>query len=203
MKTRPATIALLLSVMGMIVTMLLHPTAHDVIHDPAAARVGLAVHTLALITIPLALYGLLVLTQRLSTPFAYIVYAVGAVGTVAAVVSSGFIATDLALRLGEADGMQREMFMAMLRTTGRVNQAFARMHAIATSTAIVLWSFAMPRPLGILGYVIGGVTGILLVFGLRLNVHGAGAIYFAQALWMVAVAVMLWREETRTPVGEG
>ena len=50
-----------------LITMAFHPTGHDVMRDTAGqGAVTLAVHALALTAVPIAFYGGLVLTRRLS-----------------------------------------------------------------------------------------------------------------------------------------
>ena len=78
-----------------------------------------------------------------------------------------------------------------------MNRAFAGVHVVASSVAIILWSFSMLRQarwLAVLGMVIGVLTlGAFASGHLTLNVHGFGMIAFAQALWTSCVAVLLYR----------
>lgn len=82
----------------------------------------------------------------------------------------------------------------------QLNQAFARLYAVASSLAMVLWSAAilrggaLNRGLGIYGLVLGPTT-VVGVFSGRLNpdVHGFGLIILAQALWFVVAGMLLCR----------
>ena len=81
-----------------------------------------------------------------------------------------------------------------------LNQAFARIFVVASSTAIVFWSFRMVKGqlisvgLGIYGSLLGPALVIALVAGgLRLDVHGFGLITFSQAVWFILAGVLLMR----------
>lgn len=200
-----AGLSLLASVLGMVVTMILHPTGHEVIRSAAATQRGVAVHSLALATIPLALFGFLILTQRLrgdpNVPiFAYIVYVFGSAAVMGAVIASGFLASAVATSLRGAVGTQREVYRALFFYSGSMNHAFAIIHVLAHSLAIVLWSVSIWRLGGHrwvagLGLIVG--AAVLAVAGmghLTLNVHGAGLVVLAHGIWIVSVAAMLIRE---------
>lgn len=197
-----AGMALLASVLGMVITMIFHPTGHEVIHRAGAMHRGVAVHALALITVPLALFGFLIFTQRLrrlpNMPIlAFIVYACGRVALIGAVVASGFLATAVAARLHQGVGMRQEALRAVLFYTGSMNQAFAKIHVLADSVAIILWSLSIWRVrrwLAAVGILIGVATLAAVAPGyLTLDVHGAGAVVFAHGLWTAWVAVLLLR----------
>jgi len=79
----------------------------------------------------------------------------------------------------------------------QLNQAFARLFAVASSIAIVLWSAAIIRRralaggVGIYGWILGPITVAGVISG-RLNpdVHGFGLIALAQALWFVIAGAL-------------
>lgn len=196
-----AGISLLTSTVALVGTMMLHPTGRQVIAGPHFASTS---HSLALVSVPLALFGFLVFTRRLDRVpnlpwFAFIVYGLAMVAVMNAGVASGFVAPAIAAGLRNAQGAQRETLVALFHYNGHVNQAFASVYVVASSAAIILWSLSMLRQraatwLAILGLVIGVL--ILAAFGsghVTLNVHGFGMIAFAQALWSSCVAVLLYR----------
>ena len=193
-------------------TMALHPTGHDIARAPGTqGPLSLAVHVLALLGMPLVLYGTYALTRRLA-PFgalaelALVFQAVAAVATIMAVVASGFLATDLAVRLAALEGDARATAAALLHYTGSVNQAFARVLVACSSIAIGLWSAEMLRTrafgrgTGIFGASLAAVTLVALFSGrLRLDVHGFGAVVLAQSVWLVLVGVRLLRTPPTAP----
>jgi len=85
---------------------------------------------------------------------------------------------------------------------GSVNQAFARIMVVASSVAILLWSFAimrtraLPRSAG----VYGAVAAIALICAvapgfLKLNVHGFGLTVLVQGVWFIMVGTALSRRQ--------
>jgi hypothetical protein len=201
--------SLLGSAVALVGTMMLHPTGRQVLAGPHLAGTS---HSLALASVPLAIFGFLVLTRRLDRMpnlprFAFIVYAFAMVAVMSAAVVSGFVAPAIAEGLREAQGSEREVLVALFHYNGHLNRAFAGVHVVASSFAIILWSCAMLRQrsagwLAILGIVIGALT--LIGFGsghVTLNVHGFGMIAIAHALWTSCVAVLLYRGTFTQPEG--
>lgn len=203
-KNSLAGLALIASIAGLAVTMLFHPTGHDILTSSHAAAVSTAVHALALATIPLALFGFFVFSRQLpdgsgGPAFAYITYAFGVVAAMGAAVASGFIATSIGSEMREASGAELETLRALFRAAGDLNQTFARMHILAASVAILVWSTALwrtgARGTALLGFVAGSATLLAVGSGhLTLNVHGAGAVYLAHGVWTIAVAILLIRQ---------
>jgi hypothetical protein len=188
-----------------LVTMALHPTGHEVLNDAVQARLSVAVHALGIAAAPMTLHGAWALTRRLarrapSAELALAFQGLAAVATVLAATASGFLATGLAQRAGGETGAARDLTLALIRFTGTLNQASARILVGASSVAILLWSLAilrtrrLGRAAGVLGVVIATATlGVLLAGRLRLDVHGFGAVVLAQAVWLVLVGLELRR----------
>jgi hypothetical protein len=187
-------------------TMALHPTGHDIARDPGSqGPLSLAVHVLALLGMPLILYGTWALTRQLASlsalaELALVFQGLAAVATVMAVVASGFLATDLAVRLATLQAEARATTSALLHYTGSVIQAFARVLVASSSLAIGLWSFAMlrTRTFGRSAAWLGLATAVIALLALfsgrlRLDVHGFGAVVLAQSVWLVAVGWTLVR----------
>jgi hypothetical protein len=88
---------------------------------------------------------------------------------------------------------------------GRVNQAFARILAVASSGAIALWSAAilrnraLARGVAAYGVILGSITILAVMSGVViLDVHGFGLIVFTQSIWFIIVGAMMW-SATATP----
>lgn len=193
------------AIMGL-VTMALHPTAHDVARDPSGqGALTLAAHSLALFGVPVAFYGALVLTRRLGregeiAELALAFYGAAMLATVMAATASGFLAPPLISRLATLEGDARLATAAVLRYNGGVNQAFARILVAASSVAIGLWSIEilrtrlMRRVWGWYGCVVAALALAALLSGhLRLDVHGFGAVVLLQGVWLIAVGAELRR----------
>jgi hypothetical protein len=177
---RAGGISLIVSAIGFIITMALHPTTAG----PGAA----GVHAFALTLLPVAFIGALALSRRLETLGALVTYGFGVVAVMNAAIYSGFVATTI--------GGQTPDFMWY---THFQNQAFALVYVVASCAAIVLWSIAMLK--AVKGIAIGGlIIGPLIIIAvlshkIDLGVHGFGAIVLAQAAWFVASGVWLIRLE--------
>jgi hypothetical protein len=205
--SRNAAIALFTGSIGGLVTMALHPTGHDVVHNASAGAANTlttAVHILALLAQPLLLAGTLALTLRFRARrdvavAAYIFFAVATVAVIIAAVASGLLAPSVLRGYAEADEPARAVMMNALTYTGRVNQAFAMVYVTFSGVAILLWSVAallggeLPRSLARYGILLGVALILGIMSGyLRLNVHGFGLVVLGEGAWMVWVAVLLW-----------
>lgn len=204
---RPGGAALIAGAAMGVVTMAFHPTGHAIARDPtgAVARLSTGVHALALASVPVLLLGTVALTRRLAgrrvlAELALCFHLLAAVAALLAAVTSGLLSTELAARAAGEEGAARDATVLLLRYSGLLNQAFARVLVGASSVAIVLWSLAvlrtrqLPRAVGMLGLAVAGATlAVLLAGRLRLDVHGFGAVVLGQAAWQVLVGLALRR----------
>ena len=201
-------IALIASALFGIVTMSLHPTAHDFAARESfhsMANLGIAVHALAVASAPLSFLGALALTQRLQSAdrlavSALVAYGFGLVAVIIAAAVSGFVAPNLMQEMMSSAPPASDVWRIALDYNHHINQAFAKIFVVASSIAIVLWSSSIVRGralaagAGIYGALLGPATIVALASGhLRLDVHGMGAVVFAQALWFTIVGVLLYR----------
>lgn len=190
-----------------VLVMAFHPTGHSLLAPGQFAHeafVNRLVHGLAIAAIPLVFLGLLGLTRRLESTelsvAALVIYGFGAISVMCAAVASGFVATDVMEKMLESDGATRETYHALLAYTGVLNQAFAKVHVVATSAAFMLWgvaierSRALGRAVGIAGICIGFAALLAVLSGhLRLDVHGFGMVVLLQAVWLIWIGVLLGR----------
>lgn len=182
-----------------LVTMGFHPS------DGAQSTLNLAVHALALLSVPITFYGGCVLTRRLSAggalpELALAFYGVSAVAALLAATASGVLAPDLIARGAGLEGEARATTAGVLRYNHAVNRAFAKLLVAASSGAIGLWSMEivrtrlMRRAAGILGCVIAALALLALLSGhLRMDVHGFGAVVLAQSIWLILIGAELRR----------
>jgi hypothetical protein len=98
---RNSGIALIIGMAGTIM-MALHPTGHDLASGHAAAmmQLNVAVHTLALVCVPILFLGALGLTQRLASPnrlalSGLVLFGFAEVAVMTAAAASGLIAPGL------------------------------------------------------------------------------------------------------------
>ncbi len=194
--------------LAMLLVMGLHPTGHDLVSPERfarLARLNMMVHGLAVASVPVLFLGLLGLWRRLGpsdlSTAALVAWGFGGVAVMVAAVASGFVATGVIRHMLMADEASRDQYHALLTYTGLVNRAFANVHVVAMSVAILLWSAAllrthrMGRAVGVAGVVAG--TGILLGVSsgqLRMDVHGFGIVVLAHAAWLIWLGILLCRE---------
>ena len=212
---RKSALALFAGMTGTIITMALHPTGRDLVgpgHSESMMQLNIAVHSLALVCIPIVFLGALGLTRRLAAPNrlalgGLVVFGFAEIAVMIAAAASGLVAPGLFHHIAGADPGTAEVWRAVLTLNGHLNQAFALIYTVASSAAIVFWSAAIlksnafPRGLGIYGCVIGPLTMIAVMSGhLRLNVHGFGMVILGQAIWFITSGVLLWRFKEQQPI---
>jgi hypothetical protein len=206
---RMSGIALIAGTLGSIITMAFHPTAQDLStpeHSASMMQLNVAVHSLALLCIPILFLGALGLTRRLAAPdrlslSGLVLYGFAEVSVMIAATVSGLVAPGLFHHMAADPGMA-DTWRAVLTLNGHLNQAFAQVYGVASSAAIVLWSATIlrartfSRPLGIYGCILGPLTVIAVLSGhIRLNVHGFGLVILGQAVWLITAGVLLCREK--------
>jgi hypothetical protein len=207
---RKSGIALITGMTGTIITMALHPTGHDLTSGNAASmmQLNVAVHTLALVCVPILFLGALGLTQRLASPnrlalSGLVLFGFAEAAVMIAAAASGLIAPGLFHHMSEAGPGTADAWRAVMALNGHLNQAFALIFTVASSVAIVLWSAAIlkssifNRALGIYGSILGPLTILGVLSGhVRLNVHGFGLVILGQAIWFITTGVLLCRLNT-------
>ena len=205
---RMSGLALITGMAGSVITMAFHPTGHDLStpeHSAFMMQLNIAVHSLALVCVPIMFMGALGLTRRLAATnrlalAGLVLFGFAEVAVIIAATVSGLVTPGLFHHMA-ADPDMAGTWRAVLTLSGHLNQAFAQVYVVASSAAIVLWSAAIlrtsnfSRPLGVYGYILGPLTVIALLSGhIRLNVHGFGMIIVSQAVWFISAGVLLGRK---------
>ena len=198
---------------GFIITMALHPTGHDLGSPEHAAfmmRLNVAVHSLALVSIPILFLGALGLTKFLNAPnrvalAGLVMFGFAEVAVMNAAAVSGLIVPGVFHHMTAEPG-SADAWRAVLQLCGHMNQAFALIFVVASSLAIILWSTAIFRSqllsqsLALYGCIFAPLTIIFVVSGhLPLNVHGFGMVALIQAIWFIAAGVQLWQKKNEAP----
>ena len=206
-------LALILGAISGIVTLTFHPSgaAHHV--TPAQFEFLIAVivgvHALAITGLPVSFAGALALTRRIDSPMhlavlGLIIYGLGAVAVMAAATMSGLVTPNI-LREIVGRTASADQWRTLMSYTHSINQAFARIGAVAFCAAILLWSGeiwkkrTLPLSLAAYGFISSIVILIALIAGqLDLELHGFRVITLAQAIWFVIAGVSLSRCANRT-----
>ena len=199
-------IALIAASLAGILTMSLHPTVRDLSAPDKLAPMALllvAVHALAVASMPVLFLGALALSRRLASPdrlalAALVVYGFALAAVLVAAVVDGFVVPSLAREIMTAPPPATEEWR-IAHYNGLLNQSFARVFLVASSTSIVLWSVSILRSrtlapsVAIYGLLVGPAVIAAVMSGLRLDPHGAGSLILAQSLWFIVVGTLLWR----------
>jgi hypothetical protein len=200
-------IAVIAGSLAGILTMGLHPTVRDLFAPDRLAPMALlliGVHALAVASLPVMFLGALALSRRLASPdrlgiAALVVFSFALAAVLVAAVVDGFVVPSLAREIMTTAPPATEGWKIALYYNGFLNQSFARVFLVASSTSIVLWSASilrsrtLARGVAIYGLLVGPAAVIAVVSGLRLDPHGAGLLILGQSLWFIIVGTLLWR----------
>jgi hypothetical protein len=208
---RKGGIALIVASVANIITMALHPTGHQLISAGSSfgrvASLARGVHSLALIAMAISFAGALALVRRLNASnrlaiVAIVFYAFAMIAGMMAVVFSGFLGPGLTEKIVATEGQPvNETWKILMAFDFGLNQTFARVLALGSSLAILLWSLAMwkqnalSKELAVYGVLAGSSIIILVAPGfLPLNVHGFGLVVLLQSVWFISVGSLMMRQ---------
>lgn len=194
----------------MIITMISHPggkiSPTEVDH---VARMLIIVHSLALASIPVIFLGAWGMSRRIGGPdrsawVGLVLFALASIAVMNAAVCDGLIAPTLIRKIVAATPETRDVWQTLMNFNFQMNQAFARVYAVGSSLAVVLWSVSilryrtLGRGIGIYGVVLGVVTAAAICSGfLTPDRHGFGMLIFGQAIWFLIVASGMWGSSGR------
>lgn len=205
-------IALIIGILGAIVTMLFHPTGHDLLRqtDEIARRnemINVAVHTLAIISIPIIFFGFMGFSRQIGWEnplviLAQTAYGVGSLGAMIAAVINGLVAPILTRQILNADEPTQKLLQLVLMNNGLLNQAFTKVYVVATAFAFILWSICFLKKgrfmqiTAIIGFVIGGLSLLGTFSGnFQFNVHGFRLLILAQSIWIILIGIFMIRSK--------
>lgn len=208
---RAGAAALILGTIAMLGVMALHPTGVSGHAGEMAKmlRLGVIVHAVAIGAAPVLTFGLFAFTRSIgfdksAASLAFFFYLFGALAVMLAATMSGLVAPRL-IELQIANPADQAAIHNLLRLEWLLNQAFATLHVALFSIAIVLWALAwsgrglLAAALQAVGLIVGvGILAWLVSGTLTLNVHGMGAVAFAQGAWLILAAIALALRKSTT-----
>lgn len=205
---RRGGIALIVGAISGIITMVLHPVSGGHAITPAQfeklAALITGVHVLGIAGIPFLFLGALALSRYLERGgrlalTGLVVYSLGLVALMIAPALSGLVGPEVLRRMVANDSASSQWHL-LLEYNFLINQAFAKIFAIASCIAIGFWSFlivkgrALPIALGIYGLLLSAAILIAMASGiLHLDAHGFGLIIFSEAIWLILGGASLMR----------
>jgi len=195
-RDRAGGLALIGGTLAGLVTMAFHPTGHALAGDFArVAPVNRMVHSLAIAGTIATFYGLVRLSRQLRSEnslsdAALASYGFGAIAVMFAAIASGFIQTDIAAIVLEAGGDAQALYEPVRDFAWAFNQACTKVFVVTASVGIALWSAAMLRErafgrgIGMTGILVGVTAAAAALAGLRMDIHGFGAIVLGHGIWL-------------------
>lgn len=172
-------------------------------HHPSSAHataLGAAVHGTMIVLLATMAFGFthLALRRGVTRPAVLaglIAYAFSLFPHAGAATINGFVVPALAARGPAAAGQDIFLF------AWEMNQALARIGVYATGAAFIFWSIdflrrgpSETRAIGVAGLAAGAIPAILLMAGaVRMDLHGAFAVYASHAAWAALVGLHLVR----------
>lgn len=207
--------ALIAGTLGAAITMLFHPSGRDLLGQPddVARRnelITVVAHSMGLVSLPVIFFGFTGLSRRLNleSPLvsaAIIVYGFGTVGAMCAAVINGLVGPVLTRKIIGVDEESQKLLQMLLMNNSLLNQAFTKVYVVGVSAAFILWSIRLlkmgnfARIVAITGLTIGVLSAFAIFSGhLRLDVHGFGAIVFAQSIWTILMGIFMIRARSKT-----
>lgn len=171
-------------------------------------RMLIGMHSLALASLPILFLGVWGMARWMNRAdrlamAGLVFFAMASVAVMNAAVLDGLVAPNLIRQILSAAPDARAGWQLPMRSNFEMNQAFARLYAVASAVAIVLWSVSAVKS-RLLGWgvtIYGFVLGLVSVLGigsgkLTPDVHGFGLVVFAQAIWLLLVAAKMWNVES-------
>jgi hypothetical protein len=202
-------IALIVGTLLSVVTMALHPSRFD---PRASAEVVahqmsvlVTVHALALLSLPLLVFGFAGVTRRAGwhrpeALLAFIIYAFSAVAIMFAAIADGLINAALMPQTLNASDLKLQAVNAALSYNFQLNQACAKVFVVGMSLAIIFWSITLSklggleRRVGMLGWFVSLAALFGFMSGhVQMSAHGFGLIVFLQAVWVIALGISMLR----------
>lgn len=205
-----AGIAIALCALATIFAVAHHPTVSaraptevmtGMLRVAAADRI---VHGTLIAIMAVLLYGFVVFSlrrglDRETTVAGLVAFAIGVASLIGAAVIDGFLFPALAEHYAGASADAVKATVPVLAAGSSMVQILSKLGFSAMSTGVAFWSAGLlatrgvVRATGVIGLVSAlGAAGLLMFAG-RLNPHSLGAIVLVQAVWYVAVAVLLIR----------
>ncbi len=205
---RASGLALIAGSAGLIITLALHPDGRQMFVPgqwEAAAHKLMAVHSLALASMPFLFLGALGLSRRMGCDdhcgtAALVFYGFSMAAVMTGIVFDGLVSPGLARQIVDTTGTAGQGWRIAFNYNGMLDMAFMRVFVVASSVAITLWSASMVRKPefgragGIFGLILGGAALVTLFSGLMGRYeHLFGMVFVGQAIWFISAGVQLCR----------
>ena len=186
-------------------TMVLHPAGGSIEHLIKISSVIIISHSLALLSIPIILYGFWGLTQRLKGEFfvstmAFIIMSFGLIAVMFAAATNGLVLPLFVKRFDASALTANDTAKLFISYNTTLNHAFDFIYISATCISVLLWSVAILRTnlfskwIGWLGFVLSTMVVILSISGfVFVNLSGFRVFIMGFICWILSVGFALQR----------
>lgn len=211
---RSHAVAILASVLLMAITMGLHPAGGGIEHLRDISGLIVFTHTIAIISVPVLIYGIRGFRRRLGTDSrlaeaGFISFACGLFAVIAAAALNGLALPIFVRGLEGADDRTLDVAAVVLRYGFSLNQAFDIIFIIFACAGIALWSMAifngkrMPLWFAVFGAVASVGAVVALAAGFVLTDLTGFRIFMAGLIVWLALAGLLMLASPEAGVSSG
>lgn len=205
-----AGIALLLGSLLMVITMILHPAGGDFEHLLKIYRIIIVSHSLAIISIPVSLFGYWGLSQHLKaetalSTAAFMLICFGSFAVMCAAAVNGLALPFLIDRYREAGPELIDSLRPVLAYNYALNHAFDYIYIGSACAAVFVWSIAIvktgefPKWTGYWGILLGTAAVLLLLSGfVFVDLSGFRLFVIGVVSWTSVMGVLLLRHSSNS-----
>lgn len=201
-----AGIALMTGAALLVITMILHPVGGDFEHLLKMYRIIIISHSLAIVSIPITLFGYWGISQRLKeepafSTAAFVMICFGSFAIMCAAAVNGLALPFLINRYREAGPELIDSLRPVLAYNYALNHAFDYIYIGSACAAVLLWSIAIvrtnyfPNWAGYFGILLGAAAILLLLSGfVFVDLSGFRLFVVGIVSWTSLMGVLLFRQ---------
>lgn len=198
---RKSGLALIAGQAGLLLTLSLHPGGISLAQVDQLAHKLIAVHSLALASLPFMVLGALGLSWALASPnrmsiAGFVLYGLAMAALLSAIVVDGLVMPSI-LRQMAGGGTSSDLWRVIFKYNGFLDMAFLQVSLVGSAVAIAIWSAALlrtavlPRGVGIYGLLLGVVAVIAPISGALGSEHAINGILLGESAWFLIVGGQL------------
>ena len=200
-------IALIVGAIGGVITLLIHPSGHDLYAPDQFAHTAyllVVAHALAIVSVAASFLGALAIARHLASPdrlaiSALVVFGFACTAVISSATIDGFVGPAVLRKVIFEAPRVSDQWRVLLAYNDLLNQAFAQIFVVAWAMAIVLWSASILKSrllapvAGIYGLFVGAASVIAVVAGVSGHAGAVHVVMLGQIIWFPIVGILMWR----------
>jgi hypothetical protein len=204
---RMGGIALIVGTIGCVITLLIHPSGHDLFAPGEFAHTAhllVIAHALAIVSVAVLFLGALAIARHLASPdrlaiAALVVFGFACTAVISHATIDGFVGPAVLRKVIFEPPQVSDQWRVLLAYNDLLNQAFAQIFVVAWAMAIVLWSVSIVKSrllapaAGIYGFFVGAASVIAVVAGVSGHAGAVHLVMLCQIIWFPIVGILMWR----------